>query len=80
MTGMLFDKLPRSRPPRRLMKVVDVTDYGSTVTMRCKRGHELQVDCVVDDDHRILPSQYTPAELKRGIPCPTCLDEAISKK
>jgi hypothetical protein len=80
MTGMLFDKLPRSRPPRRLMKVEEVHGHGSIVTMACKRHHKLEVDCVPDDDHRTLPSQYTPAELKRGIPCPTCLDEAITKK
>jgi hypothetical protein len=47
--------------------------------MRCKRGHELQVDCVPDDDHRTMVSQYTPSELKRGIPCPTCLDQAIAR-
>lgn len=79
MTGSLFDKLPRSRPPRRLMHVDEVHGYGERVTMRCKRGHALEVDCVVDDDHRTLPGQYTPAELKRGIACQTCLDQAMRK-
>jgi hypothetical protein len=60
------------------MKVAEVLGYGELVRMACKRGHQLEVPCVVDDDHRTLPSQYTPAELKRGIPCPTCAEQAIS--
>lgn len=79
MSG-LFGKLPRSRPPRRLMHVEEVHGHGSVVTMACKRRHKLEVDCVVDDDHRTSPSQYTPAELKRGIPCATCADQAITAK
>jgi hypothetical protein len=78
MTGLLFDKLPRSRPPRRLMKVQDVREYGSVILMRCKRGHEIEVPCVPDDDHRTLPSQYTPSELKRGLPCERCAELALS--
>lgn len=62
------------------MKVADVRGYGSSVLMICKRGHQLEVPCVVDDNHRTVPSQYTPHELKRGIPCPTCNDLAISAK
>lgn len=62
------------------MKVADVRGYGSQVLMRCKRGHELEVDCVVDDDHRSTPSQHTPSELKRGLPCARCAELAISAK
>jgi hypothetical protein len=80
MTGLLFDKLPRSRPPRRLLHVAEVFDHGSIIKMRCKRGHELLVDCVPDDDHRTRPSQYTPSELKRGLRCPTCSDLGLSSR
>lgn len=62
------------------MHVDEVHGHGEVVTMRCKRLHALEVDCVVDDDHRTSPSQYTPAELKRGIPCPTCADQQIARK
>jgi hypothetical protein len=61
------------------MHVDQVLDYGSRVTMKCKRGHELTVDAVPDEEHR-TGTQYTPSELNRGIPCPTCADMAITKK
>lgn len=60
------------------MHVEEVHGYGENVTMACKRHHKLEVACVVDDDHRSSPTQYTPAELKRGIPCPTCADQTLS--
>lgn len=59
------------------MHVELVHGHGEVVTMKCKRGHELEVDAVPDAEHR-QRGQYTAAELNRGIPCPTCADQAIA--
>ncbi len=69
MSG-LFDKLPRTRPPRRLGHVIDAGD-GDPVwaRLRCKRGHVWEIH-----------GGHTVTELKRGIPCSTCADQAITGK
>jgi hypothetical protein len=75
MSG-LFDKLPRSRPPRRLMHVFDVADEsGRLCEFRCKRGHTLKRE-VTPPDCTPRDGELTLTQAKRGIPCPTCADQA----
>jgi hypothetical protein len=77
VTG-LFGHLPRSRPPRRLMKVHDVADEsGCLVEMRCKRGHRHHVTIPAYGDEA-GPGEHTVTEVKRGLPCPTCAEQAIA--
>jgi hypothetical protein len=76
MSVGLFDKLPRSRKPRRLMHVDQVHGYGTPVTMKCQRGHELEVDAAPDEEHA-GPGVYTASQLNRGIPCARCAETTL---
>lgn len=74
MTPLLFDKLPRSRPRIRRGHVVDCgngcgSDAPTWVQLKCARGHVWQE-----------MGDWTITELKRGLPCPTCADQAPVRK
>lgn len=68
MSGLLFDKLPRSRPRRVLAHVIDAGDGHDAqgdraiwARLACRKGHQFEV-----------MGGYTVTELKRGIPCSKC--------
>lgn len=76
MTPLLFDKLPRSRPRIRRAYVIDAGDGQDDrgdraiwARLQCKRGHVFEVS-----------GGHTVTELKRGLPCPTCADQAPVRK
>jgi hypothetical protein len=61
------------------MKVYDCADEnGRTVEMRCKRGHKHR-ELVTPPDCEPRPGEHTLTEIKRGLPCPTCLEQAMRK-